>query len=118
MAREIDFSIKQGDTSPSLEARLIRDGQSIDLRDATIAFRMVNTATDDVVDGICSTVDEDSGLVAYIWNDGDTDTAGYYEGEFYVDYDIPESLSNLTPDETFPSGSYLTIHVMERVSAP
>lgn len=116
MAREVDFSIKQGDTSPSLEARLIRDGTAVDVRDATIAFRMVNTATDNVIDGVCSTVDPDDGLVTYIWNDGDTDTAGYYEGEFYVDYDIPESLGELSPDETFPSGSYLTIHVMERVS--
>ena len=109
-----DFTIKQGDTSPAIEAQLLNGDDPIDLSDATVGFRMQHQQDDDVhINGLCAITDETRGRVSYIWNDGDTDTVGRYSGEFVLDYDIPESMGEFDVDETFPSDGFLSIHVTE-----
>jgi len=114
MGHNADFTIRNGDTSPTLEARLLRDETPIpNIRDATVAFEMQHTRTDERVGGLCTIIDSEDAHVGYIWNDRDTDTPGYYNAVFKVDYDIPESLSELDADETFPSDDFLRIEVTE-----
>jgi hypothetical protein len=114
MGNRADFTIKQGTTAPSIEARLLRDGTPIDgIRDSTILFEMKHTTTGTVVRGLCTVDDEEEANVAYIWNSGDTDETGYYDAEFKVDYSIPESVANFEADETFPSDSFITVKVTE-----
>jgi len=114
MGHTADFTIRKGDTSPTLEARLLRDEAPIpNVRDATVAFEMQHTRTDERVRGLCTVIDDADAHVGYIWNEGDTDTVGYYDAVFKVDYDIPESLAALDADETFPSDDFLRIEVTE-----
>ena len=107
-----DFSIKQGDTQPSIEAKLLSDGEPVDLSDAYVVFDMKHTSADTRVKGMC-TVEDNNGEVAYIWKDGDTDVDGTYEAEFLVDYDLPESLDEFEKDETFPPDRLLRIEITD-----
>lgn len=108
-----DFTIKRGDTAPSITAQLLDGDEPEPLDDATVAFRMVNQSTDAEVTGLCSIENIEEGRVSYIWSEGDTDTVGWYDGEFIVDYDTPESLAEFDTDETFPSNGYVEIEVTE-----
>lgn len=109
-----DFSIKQGDTQPAIEAKLLSDGDPVDLTDAAIVFDMKHTSEDTRVKGMCTVEgDPTNGDVAYIWEDGDTDSDGTYEAEFLVDYGLPESLSEFEKDETFPPDRLLRIEVTD-----
>ena len=111
-----DFTIKQGDTSPSLDVQLIVDGSPIDLSDAVVLFRMQHQRSDITRRGLCEITDASSGRFAYIWNDGDTDAVGEYNAEFLIDYDQPESAAEFEGDETFPSDGFIRIDVTETIS--
>ena len=110
-----DFTIKQGNTSPAIDAQLRDDGGEIDLEDGTVAFRMKHRSTDQVVSGLCAIRNAENGRVSYIWSDGDTDKPGKYDAEFIVDYSAnpPESIAEFNVDETFPSDGFLLIEVTE-----
>jgi hypothetical protein len=42
------------------------------------------------VDASATVIDEDAGRVKYVWQTGDTDTAGTFQGEFEVTYSSGE----------------------------
>lgn len=107
-----DFSIKQGDTQPSIEATLLSDGDPVNLEQAAVLFDMDHTSEDVRITGLCTVQDVD-GEVAYIWKDGDTDIEGTYEAEFLIDYTLPESVSEFEKDETFPPERFLRIEINE-----
>jgi len=111
---EPDFTIKQGDTAPSIEVQLLDGDDPVDLSNANVGFRMHHQLEDVTVKGTCA-IDETDGYVSYIWSDGDTDTIGRYEGEFIIDYDDPTSIDTFDVDETFPSDGYVEIDVTEPV---
>lgn len=112
--KDPDFPIKRGDTSPPLEVQLRNDGDPIDLSgDVTAGFRMRHQQDETLVTGLCTIENAVDGEIVYIWNDGDTDTAGRYDAEFMLDYDMPENMSEFDADETFPSDRYLRIDVVE-----
>jgi hypothetical protein len=81
------FSIKRGDTSPSIRATL-KDaaGQPIPLTGASVRFHMrAKGAADVTVDAAAAIVDPD-GEVRYDWEPGDTASAGWHEAEWEVTY--------------------------------
>lgn len=116
MAKNADFHIKQGNTSPALEAQLIdNEGNPVDLNGTTVRFQS-RLVGDDIptVDDTAKITDPDEGIVVYEWKSGDTDTDGSYIAEFDVDYSGGTS-DNFESDETFPNNDYLQIRIEENL---
>lgn len=105
------FYIKQGDTSPELQATLKdAEGTAIDLTGASARFHMrLSGATATTVDAAATVVTAASGIVKYSWQAGDTDTVGRYEGEFEVTYAD-------TSVETFPNTGYIPIRIRDDIA--
>ena len=97
------FSIKRNDTLPALQAILSDDNGPVDLTGATVLFTMAAASEDDCGNSsstqpvakfkkACTVVGSQAvgsptrGMVRYEWGATDTDTAGYYVGEFEVNY--------------------------------
>lgn len=101
----MSFSIKQNDTSPSLQATL-KDAANtgVDLSGATVVFRMKSVDGTLKVENNMTVVDADSGVVRYDWRSGDTDTNGTYLVEFRVTY-VDGKI------ETFPNTEQLALVV-------
>jgi hypothetical protein len=99
------FTIKQNDTSPSLQATL-KDASDnpIGLVGATVMFHLKSLDGTIKVDAEMTVTDADNGVVQYDWQSGDTDTVGSYYAEFEVTY------SDGTI-ETFPNNSNLSISI-------
>ena len=101
------FYIKQNDTSPSLRATL-KDGDNIaiDLTGATVRFHMKSLEDKTVVVDADATIVSPSvnGIVQYDWDNGDTATAGSYQGEFEV------TLAGGAV-ETFPNNTNISISI-------
>lgn len=99
------FTIKQNDTSPSLQATL-KDANNnpINLVAATVMFHLKSLDGTIKVDAEMTVTDADNGVVQYDWQSGDTDTAGSYYAEFEVTYSDASV-------ETFPNNSNLPISI-------
>lgn len=110
MANEADFYIKEGDLSPSLRAQLQQDdGTPVDLSDSAVKFQMKEVGADTIAVDAAATIDTASdGEVSYNWSSGDTDSAGYYNAVFAVDYG---STGDYT--ETFPNDQYIVVKIDE-----
>lgn len=104
------FTIKQNDTSPSLQATL-KDAalQPIDLSGANIRFYMRSVDGTLKLDEPMQVVNALGGRVQYDWQAGDTDTVGTYFVEFEVTYS-DDSV------ETFPNNGYKTISVVKELN--
>lgn len=79
-----DFTIKAGNTAPSLSATL-QDaaGVAVDITGATVAFRMKPmTGGGAIISHAAVVVSAVAGTVRYDWQTGDTATPGYYQAEF------------------------------------
>lgn len=103
------FSIKEGDTSPSISYTL--SPETVILTGATVVFNMVDRAgVAKISRGSCSITDNGDGTatgtptVQYNWTADDTDTAGLYRAEFEVTY------SDSTV-ETFPNSDFIAVNV-------
>ena len=97
------FTIKQSDTSPSIQAAL-QDSNltAINLTGATVNFRMKLLGGTTMLNEEMTVVEPLTGLVRYDWQDGDTSIAGTYYAEIEVIY------SDLSV-ETFPNTGNLAI---------
>ena len=60
------------------------------------------------VDASATVIDEDARRVKYVWQTGDTDTAGTFQGEFEVTYSSGEI-------ENFPNDGYIGIEVLDDI---
>jgi hypothetical protein len=102
----MSFYVKQNDTSPSMLATL-KDGYgaAIDLTGSTVRFhmRLVGNETA-MIDESAQIVEEDNGVVRYIWQTGDTSVVGSYEAEFELTY-VDGSI------ETFPNNGYIGVEI-------
>lgn len=104
------FTIKQSDTSPSLQATLQdADGNAININGASIRFHMKAVGGAVVIDQPMTIVNAAGGIVKYDWQSGDTDTAGTYYAEFEVTY------SDLSV-ETFPNNTNETILIIPQLN--
>lgn len=109
------FKIKQGDTSPALEAQLIDpDGEPAPLSLATdVTFHFGESGgtliVEDDLDGGVKIVDEDDGIVHYEWSQGETSDDGTYEAEFIVTYNTGEIRS-------YPNNEYITVTIKQDIA--
>ena len=108
-----DFTMKEGDLSPDLQVTL-KDAAdaAVDVTEATsVKFYLRKKHGAVVVNGADATVvTPASGVVKYVWQAGDSDTPGQYEGEFRVVF------SGGAP-ETFPNASYIDILILDALSS-
>lgn len=105
MANEADFYITVGDTSDPLEVMLKDDaGNDVDLSGSIVRFQMAGVGSDSLdIDERATINDAVSGEATYNWSDGDTDTAGYYNARFAVEYDAVTAVSGET--HTYSAGT-------------
>jgi hypothetical protein len=106
---EFDFTIKQGDTGPSLVGTLLDGHRAIvALPDgSSVAFRMTPSglpAGRPVLTHAARIADALNGVVAYDWQSGDTSHVGAYTGDFHVTF------PDLTT-ESFPQAADLRVLV-------
>jgi len=104
------FSIKQNDTSPSLQATL-KDASlnPIDLTGATVMFHMKSVDGTVKVDRQMTITNEAGGVVQYDWQSGDTDTVGTY----YVEFEVTYADSSV---ETFPNNGNRAVSVVRELN--
>lgn len=103
-----DFTIKRGDQLPELEVTLTDTaGRIVNLTGIIgVSFLMSVKGGANVVNRPATVVDAPNGIVKYVWADGDTDTAGGYNGEFEVEFGDGRT-------ETFPNAKYIAIKVFQ-----
>ena len=92
------FTIKKGDTSPSIQS-ILKDsaGVAVDLSGATVRVHMKAVGASTLkVDEAMTVVNAASGIVRYDWSSSDTDTAGTY----YVEFEVTKADNSV---ETFPN---------------
>jgi len=110
------FTIKQGDTSPSLEVQLTnQEDEPVDLRLADRVEIHVNggVEADDIVDdtsGNLSFLNKEKGKVQYTWRDGETSVSGQREVEFVVFFSNGKQ-------ETFPNRGFVYIQIQDDISS-
>lgn len=96
----VDFTIKRNDTKPDLQVTLKgADGVAINLTGATVEFHMkLPNAAALKVEAAATVVTAASGIVKYVWQSGDTDTCGLYDGEFEITFGDGTKLTCPNPD--------------------
>lgn len=100
-----DYTLKQHDTWPPIQATLRDAAGPINLTTATTVKLLLKTITGSVsVVGTCTVVNASGGVVSYSWIPADTATANSYNGEFEITW----SDGKLT---TVPNDSYFTVEV-------
>lgn len=105
----------RNDTLPNLDVTLTdSNGAAIDLTDSTVTFTMVD-ATDitsqQVTEQECLILSgQGTGMVRYLWDSEDTNTAGAYLAQFEIIYDSGGKL-------TVPTTDSLVIVILEDYDA-
>jgi hypothetical protein len=99
-----DYVLKAGDSWPPLAATLSDGSGPVNLTTAD-SVRWIMKSGSTVVSGPCVVADAVNGRVAYAWDPGDTDTAGAYQGEFEVTWNVGEV-------ETFPNDGYVSVQII------
>ncbi len=97
------FTIKRGDTSPTLQYEL---SPTPNLTGATVVLNMKTTSGTATITRAAVDVvgDATDGIVEYEWISADTDTVGVYNAEFEVTYSNGKI-------ETFPNDGYIRVKV-------
>lgn len=109
------FTITQDDNSPALLTTLSDEsGVPVDLSNAgDVRFIMQDMyeriVVDESLDGGVSIVDEDMGMVEFVFSETETRNVGGYEAEFEVRY------TNGVV-ETFPTDGKIDIKVVEHIA--
>lgn len=99
------FTLKQNDTSPSIQATLKdASGSAVDISGATVKFHMKSIDGTLKIDEAATVVNASGGVVKYDWTSADTDVVGTYYAEFQVSY------ADLTV-ETFPNSGNIVIQI-------
>lgn len=109
----VDFVIKAGDRLPSMSATLSDANGVLNLTGCTVTFRYAPADKNSITaprDKLAVIVDAPNGKVRVDWADGDTNPAGYYEGEFL--------LTAVGGQYTFPNRGYLELLFDTPLPAP
>ncbi|ELZ00772.1 BppU family phage baseplate upper protein [Natrialba asiatica] len=96
------FYLKSGDTAPVLEAVLLdENGESIDLNDAEVQFRLQEPrGGSPVLNDAATSFDANGGIVRYSWSEDEiSELTGRFRADFIVDY--PDG-----SQETFPNDGF------------
>jgi hypothetical protein len=107
-----EFSIKRGDTRPSIEAQLLDENHDPrDLQNAdNVTFHMERVDTGEtVLDASAIILNESEGKVLYEWQDGDTDETGRFDAEFEVSYAGGGV-------ETFPNNNDIEVYISDDIA--
>lgn len=106
-----DFMIKAGNLLPDLTGGFLNEvtGAPQDLTGATLTFHMRNRAGTVVINRAAA-IDGDPtlGRFRFVWEAGETDTPGHYEGEV-------KALINLKPI-TAPNHGNFTIYIAPAIA--
>lgn len=104
------FSIKQNDTSPSLQVTLKDSSLAvIDLTGATVRFHMKSVDGTLKIDALMTVTNVSGGVCQYNWQVGDTDTVGTY----YVEFEVTYADASV---ETFPNNGSKTVKVVRELN--
>lgn len=104
------FSIKQNDTSPSLQATLKDASQTpVSLTGAAVRLHMKSVDGTVKIDETMAITDAENGVVQYDWQAGDTDTFGTY----YVEFEVTYSDASV---ETFPNNGNKVVTVVRELN--
>lgn len=97
-----NFTIVQGDTLPVLTGVILLDetGDPVVLTDATVKWLYRLKGDTEFTEKAAVIESAPDGQVGYVWQEGDTDVAGDYQGAFRVTF---ADLTTLT----YPSASYI-----------
>lgn len=83
------FTIKQNDTAPSMRATLLdANSKPIPLAGASVVFNLRPKVPGDIVvdEGAVNILDAVKADVEYLWQPGDTEVPGLYNGEFRITF--------------------------------
>lgn len=106
-----DFTIKQGDTSPAIEATLKdRDGNAVNLTGASVQFHLSTTAYKNVIDAAGTLVNASEGRVKYEWQPDDTGQ----QGDFFAEFEVTYADNTI---ETFPNDGYISVEIKRQLDA-
>ena len=100
------FSIKRGDTSPSIRYAL--KPATADIAGSTVQFQMRSRSGVLIIDSPATVVSGFPAVVQYDWQAPDTDAAGLFDAEFRVTY-YDGGI------ETFPNTSFIPVRIMDDV---
>ena len=103
-----DFSLKQNDTWPPLNATLTDANGPIDLTAAT-GVKLILAPTGGgatIVNAACTIVSAVAGTVRYTWTTGDTTTIGTFKGEFEITWTGGKI-------GTVPNEGYFTVEILD-----
>ena len=105
-----DFTIKKGDTLPSIQSYLLdEDSVAVNLTaNSGVMFIFRPTSTLIAQSGAATVVNAATALVQYNWATGDTNTVGIMQAEWQVDFSGQKM--------TFPNSSYINIDVIDSLS--
>lgn len=101
------IAIKQGDTRHAIRATLKTvNGVPVDLTNARVVFKMHSRYVGTFINREATY--ETDGRVRFVFENGETDKAGMYDGEFQVTYTDGRV-------ETFPHSGKLQIYIETRI---
>lgn len=100
------FSIKRGDTSPTI--RFALKPATVDIAGSTVQFQMRSRSGVLTVDQPATVVSGLPAVVQYVWQETDTAVAGLFEAEFRVTY-FDGGV------ETFPNTGFIPVRIMDDV---
>lgn len=106
-----DFVIRQGDTAPRIIGTLTDGaGAPVDVTGGTVNLHLHGLTVANELDFTASLDGDaaDNNVVYYDWQEGDTDDAGYYSGEWEVDVD--------GQTQTFPNDGVFLVQVTEQLA--
>lgn len=104
------FSIKQNDTSPSLQVTLKDSSLApIPLGGATVRFHMKSVDGTLKIDAPMTITNASTGTCQYNWQAGDTDTVGTY----YVEFEVTYADASV---ETFPNNGSKAVKVVRELN--
>lgn len=101
-----NFSLKQDDTWPAINATLSDANGPINLTTATtVKILLKPTGGGTLIQGTCTIVNAAAGTVRYQWVTGDTVAAGTYNGEFEITWADGKI-------GTVPNEGYFTVEII------